>query len=80
MWCIPPQCDAEFVCAMETVLAVYKRPFDASRPVVCFDEKSKQLVGEVAVPIPAAPGRVECHHPRRLFSTDWSCAGFHACR
>ena len=61
MWCIPPDSDAEFVCAMENVLAVYKRPLDASRPVVCFDEKSKQLVGEVATPIPAAPGRVERH-------------------
>jgi hypothetical protein len=61
MWCIPPKCDAEFVCAMENVLEVYKRPLDPSHPVVCFDEKSKQLVGEVAVPIPAAPGRVECH-------------------
>jgi hypothetical protein len=60
MWCIPPQCDAEFVCAMENVLEVYKRPLDPSRPVVGFDEKSKQLVGEVAVPVPAAPGRVEC--------------------
>jgi len=61
MWCIPPESNAEFVCAMENVLAVYKRPLDASRPVVCFDEKSKQLVGEVATPIPAAPGRVERH-------------------
>lgn len=61
MWCIPPESDAEFVCAMENVLEVYKRPYDPTRPVVCFDEKSKQLVGEVAVPIPAAPGRVECH-------------------
>jgi transposase len=67
MWCIPPESDAEFVCAMENVLTVYKRPLDASRPVVCFDEKSKQLVGEIARPIPAAPakqhkpGRVEAH-------------------
>ena len=61
MWCIPPESDAEFVCAMENVLEVYKRPYDPEHPVVCFDEKSKQLVGEVAVPIPAAPGRVECH-------------------
>jgi len=61
MWCIPPESDAEFVCAMENVLAVYRRPYDASRPVVCFDEKSKQLVGEIASPIPAAPGRVEAH-------------------
>lgn len=46
---------------MENVLAVYKRPYDPSRPVVCFDEKSKQLVGEVASPISAAPGRIEAH-------------------
>src|SRR5438477_188953 len=61
MWCIPPKSDAEFVCAMENVLAVYTRPYDERRPVVCFDEKSKQLVGEVCTPIPAAPGRAECH-------------------
>ncbi len=60
MWCIPPKCNAEFVCAMENVLSIYTRPYDANHPVVCFDEKSKQLVGEVCTPIPAAPGRAEC--------------------
>lgn len=59
MWCIPPESDAEFVCAMENVLGVYTRPYDAKRPVVCFDEKSKQLVGEVCKPIAARPGEVE---------------------
>lgn len=59
MWCIPPESDAEFVCAMENVLAVYTRPYDRRRPVICFDEKSKQLVGEVCKPIPAEPGGVE---------------------
>ncbi len=61
MWCIPPDADAQFVCAMENVLAVYTRPFDATRPVVCFDEKNKQLVGETRKPIPAVPGQVERH-------------------
>ena len=61
MWCIPPKCNAEFVCAMEHVLSVYTRPYDANHPLVCFDEKSKQLVGEVCKPIPAAAGRAECH-------------------
>ena len=60
MWCIPPESNAEFVCAMENVLSVYKRPYDAKHPVVCFDEKSKQLVGEVNPPIPAVPGRETC--------------------
>jgi len=35
---------------MEDVLEVYKRPYDPNRPVVCLDETSKQLIGEVAAP------------------------------
>jgi hypothetical protein len=42
---------------MEDILEVYHRPFDPKRPLVGLDEASKQLVGEVAPPIPAAPGR-----------------------
>jgi len=44
---------------MEDVLEVYHRPYDEKRPLVCLDETSKQLVGEVIEPIPAAPGRPE---------------------
>ena len=54
---IPPEQNADFVCAMEDVLEVYHRPVDPARPVVCFDEASKQLVKETRTPIPAAPGR-----------------------
>jgi hypothetical protein len=54
---IPPEQNADFVCAMEDVLEVYHRPHDPERPVVCFDESSKQLVKETRVPIAAAPGR-----------------------
>lgn len=43
---------------MEDVLEVYKRPYDPARPVVCLDETSKQLIGEVATPVPATPGHV----------------------
>ena len=43
---------------MEDVLEVYKRPYDPERPVVCLDETTKQLIGEVATPLPAAPGQV----------------------
>lgn len=59
MWCIPPEASAEFVCDMEDVLSVYHRPYDPARPVVCLDETSKQLIGEVREPLPPAPGRVE---------------------
>jgi hypothetical protein len=54
---IPPQQNAEFVCAMEDVLQVYHRPYDRRWPQVCFDEASKQLIKETRTPIPAAPGR-----------------------
>ena len=57
-WCIPPKANAEFVWKMEDVLELYKRPYDPKRPVVCLDEASKQLIGEVARPMLAAPGQV----------------------
>jgi hypothetical protein len=41
------------------VLEVHHRPYDEKRPLVCLDEASKQLVGEVAVPLPAEPGQPE---------------------
>ena len=44
---------------MEDVLEVYHRPYDERRPLVALDEASKQLVGEVIEPIPAAPGQPE---------------------
>jgi len=44
---------------MEDVLEVYHRPYDAKRPLVCLDEASKQLVGEVVQPLPPAPGQPE---------------------
>lgn len=59
MWCIPPKSSAEFVYHMEDVLNVYHRPYDPSRPVVCLDETSKQLIGEVRESLPPVPGCVE---------------------
>ena len=41
---------------MEDVLELYAEPYDPARPVVCFDEASKELRGEVAEPVPPAPG------------------------
>jgi hypothetical protein len=43
---------------MEDVLALYEEPADDRRPVVCFDETPRQLIGEERVPIPAEPGRL----------------------
>lgn len=44
---------------MEDVLDVYTRPLDPKRPLVCMDEISKQLVGEVRPALPARPGDPE---------------------
>lgn len=42
---------------MEDVLDVYCLPYDPAIPQICMDESCKQLVGEVRVPIPTAPGQ-----------------------
>ena len=40
---------------MEDVLAIYERKPDREVPLVCLDEFSKQLLSEVAPPLPAKP-------------------------
>ena len=54
---IPPQGNADFAAAMERVLDVYRRPYDAAFPVVCMDETPRQLISETRAPMPTAPGR-----------------------
>jgi hypothetical protein len=54
---IPPKANSAFVAAMEDVLAVYTRPRDPDRPLVCLDETSKQLIAETRVPIAMKAGR-----------------------
>jgi hypothetical protein len=61
---IPPALSAAFVAAMEEVLAVYARPVDPARPLVCFDEGGKALRAHLVAPRPAAPG-----HPARADHT-----------
>ena len=45
MWCIP-NITPEFINRMEEVLDLYEKPYDAKEPVLCIDEKSKQLIEE----------------------------------
>ena len=56
MWCIPPEHNAAFVAAMEQVLAVYHRPYDARFPVVNMDEQPVQLISESRTPLSMRPG------------------------
>ena len=44
---------------MENVLDLYEEEYDPERPVVCFDETSKQLIGHTRAPIDAQTGRLE---------------------
>ena len=48
---------------MEDVLAVYERAADPTHPVICLDETSRQLLGEVRAPTPVTPGRSARHDP-----------------
>ena len=54
-----PEASCEFVAATGDVLAVYERPLDPARPVVCLDESSRQLVAHSREPLPARPGEPE---------------------
>ena len=42
---------------MENVLDLYHEDYDADRPVVCFDETSKQLVADKRPSIEARSGQ-----------------------
>ena len=45
---------------MEDVLSIYELPYDPDYPVVCMDEASKQLIGQVV-----APTALDVRKPRR---------------
>lgn len=62
-WCLAPTADPDFVWHMEDVLDVYHRPCDPLRPVVCLDETSRQLLGDVRSPLLAVPGQPARHDP-----------------
>lgn len=56
MWCIP-RITPEYEKHMLDVLEVYERPYDPKYPVVCIDEKSKQLLKETRIPIATQVGK-----------------------
>jgi len=59
MWCIG-RITAEYRDRMYSLLGLYARPYDALEPVVCVDEKSKQLLRQTRAPITMQPG--QCAH------------------
>jgi len=55
MWCVA-QLNPQYIRKMEDVLALYEKPYNATEPVVCLDEKPVSLHRELRSPIPAKPG------------------------
>jgi hypothetical protein len=56
---ILPRKSAAFVWRMEEVLDLYEEPYDPLHPVVCFDERPCQLIGDVRDPLPMKQGHIE---------------------
>jgi len=46
-----------FLQQMEAILELYQRPYNPKRPLVCFDEKSAQLLAHIVAMRLAEPGR-----------------------
>jgi hypothetical protein len=58
MWCIQT-IDAEYRKQMYDILDLYEEEYDPKNPLVCFDEKPKQLIGDKRMSIPMKPGSHE---------------------
>lgn len=54
-WCIP-RITPLYLRRMAHVLCLYQQPYDPKRPMVCFDEKSVQLLADNRNPILMKPG------------------------
>ncbi len=55
MWCIGVL-NEEYRQRMYDLLDLYARPFHPNEPVVCLDEKSKQLLKDSRPPLPIQSG------------------------
>ena len=55
MWCIGALTE-DYRQRMYDVLELYARPYRASEPVICIDEKSKQLIRDSRAPLPMKLG------------------------
>jgi len=73
-WCVPADADGEYVWRMEDVLQTYGLAYNPRYPVVCFDEASKQLFGEVKTPQSHKPGkkaRIDYEYERKGVSNQF---------
>jgi hypothetical protein len=56
MWCIP-KLTPEFKERMEDILTLYAKSYNPKEPVICLDEKSKQLLADSRPSLPTVPGK-----------------------
>ena len=66
MWCIG-RITGEYRQRMYDLLELCAKPYDATEPVICLDEKSKQLLEQTRRALPAAPGQIareDCEYRR----------------
>ena len=47
---------------MEDVLDLYEKSYDPKHPVICFDERPCQLIGDAVIPIPMKSGSPKKEH------------------
>lgn len=53
---------------MEAILDLYEQPYGPKRPLLCIDERPCQLLDDILVPLPLAPGkakRQDYHYKRK---------------
>ena len=60
-WCIG-KLTAEFLARMERILWLYRLPYNALRPVLCYDERPCFLIGEVVAGFPIKEGQIAREH------------------
>ena len=60
-WCIGKM-TAEFLARMEKILWLYRLPYNALRPVLCYDERPCFLIGELVAGVPMKEGMIAKEH------------------
>ena len=60
MWCIG-ELTPQYRDPMYAVLDLYGLPYNPDEPVVCMDEKSKQLLADTRMPLACKPGAASKH-------------------
>lgn len=63
MWCIG-RITTEYRVRMYDLLSLYKESYNPKRPTICFDEKSKQLLGQIKKPLHGKVIREDYHYVR----------------